>query len=152
MQNTLTDLMNCYLPTIKLSIYIIPGLGAGGGVELLIQEFPKNANKKFHFVRYRFAQVKFKKKIRVAIPNVESILRLFLSLKVTNCTGERSFSRLKNIKNELRTTTTQMKFSALSLLCIENETFDREDLRKEKKSVVQKMRSNSYLSYYFFMF
>ena len=34
-------------------------------------------------------------------PNVEISLRIFVCMMVTNCTGERSFSRLKLIKNEL---------------------------------------------------
>ena len=35
-------------------------------------------------------------------PNVEIILRIYLTLIVTNCSGELSFSKLKRIKNELR--------------------------------------------------
>ncbi|XP_065642588.1 uncharacterized protein LOC136074212 [Hydra vulgaris] len=35
-------------------------------------------------------------------PNIEISLRIFLSMMVSNCTGERSFSKLKLIKNELR--------------------------------------------------
>lgn len=31
-------------------------------------------------------------------PNVEIALRIFLSMMVTNCSGERSFSKLKRIK------------------------------------------------------
>jgi hypothetical protein len=34
-------------------------------------------------------------------PNVEIILRIFLSMAVTNCRGERSFSALKRVKNYL---------------------------------------------------
>jgi hypothetical protein len=40
---------------------------------------------------------------------------------VTNCSGERSFSRLKRIKNELRSTMSQDMLSALSSLFIEND-------------------------------
>lgn len=40
---------------------------------------------------------------------------------VTNCTGERSFSKLKRIKNDLRSTIRQTRLNSLSLLCIENE-------------------------------
>lgn len=53
----------------------------------------------------------------MAFPNGEAILRLFLSLMVTNCSGERSFSRFKRIKNELRTTIKDK----LSTLCIESD-------------------------------
>ena len=57
----------------------------------------------------------------MAFPNVEAILRLFLSVMVTNCSGERSFSRLKRIKNELRATMSQKRLSALSILCTESD-------------------------------
>ncbi|XP_077970538.1 uncharacterized protein LOC144425104 [Styela clava] len=56
-----------------------------------------------------------KEKIHTAFPNVEAILRLFLSLMVTNCSGERSFSRLKSIKNKLRSTMSQERLSVLSI-------------------------------------
>ena len=60
--------------------------------------------------------------IKSAFPNVEMVLRMFLSLMVTNCTGERSFSQYKEgIKNELRSTMHQNKLSSLNLLCIECE-------------------------------
>jgi hypothetical protein len=67
--------------------------------------------------------------IQAAFPTIEVILRLFLSLMVTNCSGERSFSHLKRIKNELRSTMTQERLTSLSLLCIERDklremTFD----------------------------
>ena len=59
--------------------------------------------------------------IQNVFPNVEVILRIFLTLMVTNCTGERSFSCLKRIKNELRNNMGQERLSSLSLLCIERE-------------------------------
>ena len=42
-------------------------------------------------------------------PSVFIALRIFLTLPVTNCEGERSFSHLARIKNELRTTQTQQR-------------------------------------------
>ena len=58
-------------------------------------------------------------RIAVAFPNVETVLKLFLSLPVTNCSGERSFSRLKRIKSETRTTMGQERLCSLSILHIE---------------------------------
>jgi len=52
-------------------------------------------------------------------PNIEIALRIFLTLMVTNCSGERSFSKLKFIKNELRSTTYHGRLSSLALLNIE---------------------------------
>ena len=60
-------------------------------------------------------------KIHTALSNVEAIFRLFLSLMVTSCSGERSFLRLKSIKNELRSTMSQKRLSALSIRCIESD-------------------------------
>ena len=65
-------------------------------------------------------QIIYKEKIHTTFPNVKAILRLFLSLMVTNCSGERSFSRLKTNKNELRSTMSQERLSTLSILCIES--------------------------------
>lgn len=59
--------------------------------------------------------------VQSAFPNVEAILRLFLSMMIANCSGERSFSQLKRIKNEFRTTMTQDKLCSLSLMCIESD-------------------------------
>ena len=46
--------------------------------------------------------------LQLVIPNVYVALRMFLTLPVTNCEGERSFSHLGRIKNELRTTPPQI--------------------------------------------
>lgn len=58
-------------------------------------------------------------KIEDTFPNVEIALRIFLSMMVTNCSGERSFSKLKRIKNELRSTMLQERLNSLSLMSIE---------------------------------
>ena len=60
-------------------------------------------------------------------PSVYVGLRLFLTLPVTNCEGERSFSTLKRVKNELRTTMGQKRLSALSLMAIESELVKETD-------------------------
>ena len=46
------------------------------------------------------------KRVKCSFPNVEIALRMYLIFMVTNCSGERSFSKLKYIKNRLRTTMT----------------------------------------------
>ena len=112
------------------------------GVELLMEAYPEDVDQKLtdellHFHLYvrqthrpteehslshtDLYQIIFKQNIQMAFPNVEAIMRLFLSLMVTNCSGERSFSRLKRIKNELRATMSQERLSALSILCIESD-------------------------------
>jgi len=61
-------------------------------------------------------------KLEDAFPNISISLRIFLSLMITNCTGERSFSKLARIKNELRSSMLQERLNSLSLMCIENDT------------------------------
>ena len=53
-------------------------------------------------------------------PNVFIALRMFMCLMVSNCSGERSFSRMAFIKNKLRSTMTGERFSALELLSVES--------------------------------
>ena len=62
-----------------------------------------------------------RKKFTLPFHNVEAILRLLLSFMATNYSGERSFSRLKSIKNKLGSTMSQERLSALSILCTESD-------------------------------
>ncbi|XP_065650374.1 zinc finger MYM-type protein 1-like [Hydra vulgaris] len=67
-------------------------------------------------------------------PNIEISLRIFLSMMVSNCTGERSFSKVKLIKNELRSTMLQERLNCLSLMSIESDvllTIDFDDIIEE---------------------
>ena len=57
--------------------------------------------------------------IERVFPNVEISLRIFLTLMVTNCTTERSFSQMKRIQNPNKTTMRQKRLESLSLLMIE---------------------------------
>ena len=54
-------------------------------------------------------------------PNVEITLRIYLCLMVSNCSGERTFSRLKLIKDELRSTMAQKRMNVISLMSIESD-------------------------------
>ena len=64
-------------------------------------------------------------KIQSVFPNIEIALRIFLTLMITNCSAERSFSQLKRIRNTQRTTMCQDRLDALSLLCIEADMLRR---------------------------
>ena len=57
--------------------------------------------------------------LKEVFPNVEIAYRLYLSLMVSNCTGERSFSKLKLIKNETRAKMKEQRLNMLSLMYIE---------------------------------
>ena len=59
-------------------------------------------------------------------------LRIYLSLLITNCSGERSFSALKRIKNYLRSTLKDEKLNHLALMHVES-------------SVLQKLNFNNVL-------
>jgi len=119
------------------------------GVEPLMETYPEDADlkltdellhfhiyvkknhkpeEKSHLSHTDFYQIIYKENIQMAFPNVEAILRLFLTLMVTNCSGERSFSSLKRIKNELRSSMSQERLSALSILCIESDKLRQIDI------------------------
>jgi len=58
--------------------------------------------------------------LQTVFPNIEVGLRIYLFLMVTNCSGERSFSNLKRIKNELRSTMHQERLNCLTLMSLEH--------------------------------
>ena len=59
--------------------------------------------------------------IDTTFSNIDNLLRIYLCMMVTNCTGERSFSKMKLIKNYLRKTMGQERLNYLILLNIEND-------------------------------
>ncbi|KAK4873016.1 hypothetical protein RN001_015045 [Aquatica leii] len=63
-------------------------------------------------------------------PNTSVVLRIFLTLPVTVSSNKRSFSKLKIIKNYLRTTMSQDRLSNLAFISIEHETVDTLDLNE----------------------
>lgn len=58
--------------------------------------------------------------ILCTMPNIEIVLRIFLCLFCTNVYDERTFSKMKYIKNYLRNTMGEEKLNAFALLSIEN--------------------------------
>ena len=54
-------------------------------------------------------------------PNVEVVLRIYLSMMVSNCSGERTFSKLKRIKNDVRSTMGETRLNFLSIMSIESD-------------------------------
>lgn len=57
---------------------------------------------------------------KLTTPNVVVALRILLTLPVTVASGERSFSKMKLIKNYLRSTMAQNRLSGLALISIES--------------------------------
>lgn len=59
------------------------------------------------------------KGVQDCFPNVETLLKLYLTLMISNCSGERSFSKLKRIKNENRTSMTERRLNNLTRMSSE---------------------------------
>ncbi|GBN66677.1 Zinc finger MYM-type protein 1 [Araneus ventricosus] len=68
--------------------------------------------------------------LQSTFPNVETILKIFLTLPICNASGERSFSVLKRVKNYLRNSMSQPHLNELSLLFIENDVVQELDYEK----------------------
>ena len=62
-----------------------------------------------------------------AYPNTAIAFRIFLTIPVTVATCERSFSKLKLIKNYMRSTLGQERLSSLAIILIENEVANKID-------------------------
>jgi hypothetical protein len=59
--------------------------------------------------------------LKATFPNVETILRIYLTIPISNATGERTFSALKRVKSYLRNSMGQERLASLSILCIESD-------------------------------
>lgn len=66
----------------------------------------------------------FNDNLCTAFPNIDILLRMYLCMFVTNVLDERSFSKLKLIKNVLRNSMSNDRLTNLSILSIEYEMLD----------------------------
>lgn len=71
------------------------------------------------FIRERHLQNVF--------PNVDIALRIYLTLPVSNASGERSFSKLGIIKHKLRTSMLEERLNNLTLMSIEHDMLGQMD-------------------------
>lgn len=79
-----------------------------------------------------------KKNLQSLFPNLFIVLRIYLTLPISVASGERSFSKLKQIKNYLRTSMSQERLSDLAIISIENnisEALDHNQMINELASV-----------------
>lgn len=104
----------------------------------------KNGNNFKFFNQANLYKIMWEDKITSAFPNVDTALRLFLSLMVTNCSAERSFSQLKRLKSPCRTMITQERLDALSLLCIESDLLHEIDFDELIKDFAAKKTRKQY--------
>jgi len=65
--------------------------------------------------------------LQSTFPNVETILKIFLTLPICNASGERTFSVLKRVKNYLRNSLSQSHLTSLSMMFIENDVVQKLD-------------------------
>ena len=84
----------------------------------------KGANKET-FIAVRMLQTIVNNKMQDTFPNMNICLRIYLSLLVTNCSGEWSFSALKRIKNYLRSTLKDEKLNHLALVHVESSVLQK---------------------------
>lgn len=70
----------------------------------------------------------YERDLQEIYPNVLIALRIFLCKPATNCSGERSFSTLRRVKNYLRSSISEDRLNSLALMYIEGETFRSMDL------------------------
>ena len=59
--------------------------------------------------------------MKVTFPKVEIILRILLTMAISNASVERSFSSLKRVKTYLRNTLSEDRLSFMSMLYIESD-------------------------------
>lgn len=71
--------------------------------------------------------LRFIRRIEGTFPNCEIALRILLTIPITVASSERSFSKLKLIKNYLRTTMSQERLCGLALLSIEKDIASKLD-------------------------
>lgn len=70
-------------------------------------------------------------------PNVYTALRILLTIPTTVASAERSFSKLKLIKNYLRSTMSQERLDGLAMLSIESDIAEELDLEEVVKTFAE---------------
>ena len=88
--------------------------------ELLKTRLSSNISETDVPVELQYYRLLSKKFLDVCFPDLDIALRIYLSMMVTNCSTERSFSKLKRIKNELRVFMGKQRLNYLSLTSVEN--------------------------------
>ncbi|CAH2085853.1 unnamed protein product [Euphydryas editha] len=69
-----------------------------------------------------------KSKLEDTLPNIIIMLRIFLTIAISNASCERSFSKLKLIKNYLRSKMSTLRLTNLAILSIDQEVCDAIDI------------------------
>ena len=91
-------------------------------------EFENNDAMKLESPEVRMYKLILENKLETVFPNIEVALRIYLSLMISNCSGERSFSILCYIKNSYRSTMGQRRLNDLILLSAEQDILRELDI------------------------
>ena len=70
------------------------------------------------------------------LPEIDRLLKLYLTFPVTTATAERSFSSLRRVKTYLRSTMTSCRLNNLFLLYIHQDRTDSLDLYEIAKDFI----------------
>ena len=60
-----------------------------------------------------------------SLPNIQAILRVILTVPATSCSAERSFSALKRVETDQRSTMGQERLESLILMTTHKQPLDR---------------------------
>ena len=74
--------------------------------------------------------------INILFSEVEKLIRIYLTIPMSNATAERSFSALKRLKTYLRATMGQKRLNHLTFLHVHKDLTDNLDLNKILKTFV----------------
>lgn len=86
----------------------------------------------------RLSKILHEDDLQGVFPNVDIALRIFFCTPASNCSGERSFSVLKRVKNYLRSSMLQERLNALAILNIESEMVQALDFDRLVTSFAEK--------------
>ena len=109
----------------KLTTFYSNDLDANFGDELLqfqafLREFLHQKEEDCTMEQFMYSLI-IDKDVQATFPNVEVALKIYLSLMVANCSGERSFTKLKLIKNLMRYTMGQTRLTNLTIMSLESD-------------------------------
>ncbi|XP_065642402.1 52 kDa repressor of the inhibitor of the protein kinase-like [Hydra vulgaris] len=101
-----------------------------------IEDFATLKNECIHFKEYiniivvneqsqincaEILKIIYDKHLIDTFPNLHTVMKIFLTMPITNCEAERSFSRMSYIKNKQRNTMSDDRLADLMLLSIEHK-------------------------------
>ena len=105
-------------------------------VEVFKYEENKSRSKPFYFFG-----IMHRKDIVVTFPNIEIMLRIYLLMMDTKCSGERSFSKLKMMKTRMG----NQRLNHFAILSIEHDIWKQTDFSQLISTSMTRKSSRVYL-------